>query len=110
MAGMIVVSAAGPPPNPKHTLSGSNFPASSKASVGCRASPPGVKMMQRAAARADRQPVRRGKRGAHIALGLPRRLVERKPFGKSGGQGGGERAAGAVGVFGGDARRGQPQA
>ncbi len=61
--------------------------------------PPLEEMMQRAAARADAQPVRRGNGGADISLGLAHRFAEQKALGKASGDRRGQRAAGAVAVL-----------
>src|SRR5262249_20412624 len=70
-------------------------------------SPPGVKMVRRAAARADLDSVRGGERGGHVGLGGAHRLGQRKPLGEAGGDRGRQRAAGAVGILGRDAVGGE---
>ena len=72
--------------------------------------PPRMEMMQRAAARADVEPVRRGNRRADINFSLARCLVEREPFGQACGNGRSKRTASAVGFARLDAGRGEPEA
>ncbi len=69
-----------------------------------------MEMMDRAVAVADTEAVGRGDRGADQGLGVAHGGFHRLAFGKAGGDRGGQRASGAVGVLGGDARRGQRDA
>src|SRR5277367_2691231 len=67
-------------------------------------------MVDRTAAGADPESVRRSDGNAHVGFGFLRRSLKRKPLGESGCDGGTKRAAGTVGVFGRNARRSQANA
>src|SRR5215470_770622 len=67
--------------------------------IGTRISPPGVEVVRRAVAGADLDPVRGGERLRHIGLGGADRLGQTKPLGEAGGDGGRQRAAGAMGIL-----------
>src|ERR1700730_15588718 len=66
-------------------------------------SPPPVKMMNGPGPPADPQPIGSRDRRGYVFLGVAYRFGESAAFGKAGRYGGGERAAGAVGIAGFDA-------
>src|SRR5712691_772833 len=70
-------------------------------------SPPGMKMVHRTVPRPDLQAFRGGKRSRYVSLGSLRCLAQVKPLGEPRGDRRRERAAGAVGVPGGDAVGGE---
>src|SRR5205807_10219514 len=66
-----------------------------------------VEMMDRSMAVTDAEAIGGGDRGADPGLGVAYRLLEGLALGEACRDGGGQRAAGAVGIFSGDARRGE---
>src|SRR5580700_6420628 len=93
---------------PRRRENGSGSPPRSVAPE--RDLPPLVKMMHRAVAGADLDPIRRRDGGADIGLGLAHRRVQGKPLGEAGGDRRRQGAAGAMSIFGCNTRRGEPGA